>query len=120
MSRYARRTDDNHRAIVDALERVGCLVVSLAAVGNGVPDLLVLRAGKLFLLEVKDGAKVPSARKLTGEQQSFRKLWPVHVVLSPIDALRAVGLVDMRARAVANGEATERRIDAHVATLEAK
>jgi hypothetical protein len=102
VSRYARRIDDNHRSIVEALEKVGCLVLSLAAVGKGVPDLLVLRAGRLFLLEIKDGSKVASRRELTPAQRSFRRLWPVHVVLSPIDALRAVGLT-------APQEAVERR-----------
>ena len=35
------KTDANHADIVDALRRVGASVVSLASVGNGVPDLLV-------------------------------------------------------------------------------
>ena len=104
MSRYARRIDDNHTDIVAVLEKVGCLVLSIAPVGCGCPDLLVLRAGKLFLLEVKDGAKSPSRRKLTPDQQSFHKLWPVHVVLSPIDALRAVGLSSPQAQAERMGQ----------------
>ena len=36
--RRAARTDANQAAIVDALRSVGCSVVSLSAVGKGVPD----------------------------------------------------------------------------------
>ena len=70
--RRAAKVDTNHREIVAALERCGCSVQSLAAVGAGVPDLLVgvaARAGRLTLLmEVKDGARPPSERRLTPDQ----------------------------------------------------
>jgi hypothetical protein len=47
----------------------------------------------LWLLEVKDGAKPPSARKLTPEQEEWHRHWPVAVVTSVDEALRAVGLI---------------------------
>ena len=105
--RRAAKVDANHGVIVTALRKCGCQVQSLAAVGKGVPDLLVERAGKLFLLEVKDGAKVPSARKLTPDEARFGRTWPVHVVLSPEDALRAVGFSDIRARVDRNARAVD-------------
>lgn len=115
--RRAAKVDANHGVIVTALRKCGCQVQSLAAVGKGVPDLLVERAGKLFLLEVKDGAKVPSARKLTPDEARFGRTWPVHVVLSPEDALRAVGFSDMRARVDANARAVDRHCDAVLAAF---
>ena len=95
MSRYARRVDDNHAAIVKALRAVGCAVQSLAAVGSGCPDLVVGRHGMTFLLEVKDGAKPPSARKLTPDEAEWHRAWcgvPVVTVSSIQEALIAVGV----------------------------
>lgn len=88
----AARTDSNHTDVVKALRKAGCRVQSLASVGKGVPDLLVgSPTGRLVLLEVKDGAKVPSARKRTPDQVTWHEAWsacPVFVVLSPEEAVR--------------------------------
>lgn len=73
--RKAARVDTNQKEIVDALRKVGAGVISLAAVGKGVPDLLVFFRGKLRLIEIKDGNKPPSQRKLTPDQQAFHALW---------------------------------------------
>lgn len=54
----------------------------LSGVGNGVPDLMCsINHGKgpITLLEVKDGAKKPSARKLTGPEKEWHSLWHEHV-----------------------------------------
>lgn len=84
------RVDGPHGDIRDALRRVGCDVLSLAALGDGVPDLLVHRAGRWWLFEVKDGAKSPSRRKLTPDERRFAERWPVRVVLSVDEALAMV------------------------------
>lgn len=91
--RRAARTDANQEAIVAALRAVGGGVLSLAALGRGVPDLLVSFGGSLFLLELKDGSKPPSKRKLTKDQKDWIAQWPgcVAVVSSPAEALKAVG-----------------------------
>jgi Holliday junction resolvase len=90
--RRAARIDDNQRDLVSTLRRAGCNVLSLAAVGNGCPDLLVYRADNLYMLEIKDGKKVKSRRKLTPHQVTFKKDWPVVVVTDIDSALQAVGL----------------------------
>ncbi len=94
MIRRAARRDDNHQEIVRGLRKAGCSVLDLGAVGDGCPDLLVKRAGRLVLMEVKDGKKPPSARKLTPDQVVFHQLWGecVVVVTSIEEALEAVGL----------------------------
>lgn len=77
--------DRNETEIVKGLRARGCLVQPLMQ-GNGVPDLLVCApGGAVILLEVKDPAKVPSARKLTPEQVEWHSAWlahgaPLHVV----------------------------------------
>lgn len=85
------RVDAPHGAIRDALRRIGCDVLSLAALGSGAPDLLVHAGeGRLLLLEVKDGTKPPSERQLTPAEQRFGVCWPVHVVTSVDEALAIV------------------------------
>jgi hypothetical protein len=96
--RRAAKVDDNHRTIVAALVKVGCLVQSLAGVGAGVPDLLVWSpfTKRLHLVEVKDGDKVPSAQKLTPAQQAWWEHWALAsesmaVARSVDEALAIVG-----------------------------
>ena len=73
--RRAARTDANQEEIVKALRAVGATVQSLAAVGHGVPDLLVGYQGKTILMEVKDGTKSPSKRQLTEDQVKWIDAW---------------------------------------------
>lgn len=92
--RRAARVDDNQAEIVAALRRAGCSVCSLAGVGKGCPDLVVGLRGVTYLLEVKDGSKCPSKRRLTAGEQQWHENWRGHVaVVSSVDeALDAVGL----------------------------
>lgn len=88
--RRAAKVDRNQAEIVDALRRAGCSVYCLHSVGKGFPDLLVGRAGRNKLMEVKDGALPPSARKLTPDEEKFHQEWrgEVVIVYTPEDALR--------------------------------
>lgn len=72
--RYANRIDANQNKIVDALRKAGA-VVRIISQGDGIPDLLVGYRGYTILMEVKDGDKVPSARKLTEAEQKFFDDW---------------------------------------------
>ncbi len=87
--RYANRIDANQNKIVDALRKAGA-VVRIISQGDGIPDLLVGYKGYTILMEVKDGAKVPSARKLTEAEQKFFNDWQgglLMIVKSPEEAL---------------------------------
>ena len=86
--RRAARTDENQEQIVKALRAVGASVQSLAAVGHGVPDLLVGYQGKNILIEIKDGNKTPSKRKLTDDQVKWHESWNggAVVVVDSVDA----------------------------------
>ena len=86
--RRAAKIDANQPAIVSALRKVGCTVQSLAAVGKGVPDLLVGYQGKTYLLEVKDGKWT-----LTPDQVDWHGKWkggPLRVVASIDEAIEAI------------------------------
>ncbi len=96
MSRRAARTDANQTAVVSALRAAGAFVRSLASVGDGMPDLIVGFRETTLLMEVKDGHKSPSARKLTPEQVKFHAEWtggPLAVVDGPEAALRVLGVI---------------------------
>ena len=97
--RLKAKLDENHTEVVKQLRQIGCLVLSLAAVGKGCPDLLVARDGRLLLLEVKreikKGKVFPSKSKLNQEQEDFAKLWKGYVatVRSPEEAVKvALGI----------------------------
>lgn len=89
--RRAARRDNNERDIINALVAAGCLVQSLSQ-GSGVPDLLVgVPSGRLVLVEVKDGRKIPSARRLTDDEIAWHNKWaqfPVFVVSTVDEALK--------------------------------
>lgn len=90
--RRRSKVDDNQSEIVQALRNMGCSVECLHAVGSGVPDLLVGLNGINLLLEVKDGSKPPSARKLTIDQVIWHDEWrgQVQIVKSVEHAIRIV------------------------------
>ena len=87
----AARIDRNQPEIVKALRAVGVSVQHLHEVGSGCPDLLCAVNDHTFLIEVKDGDKVPSKQALTPDQVTWHAGWnaPVHIANS-IDAALAV------------------------------
>jgi hypothetical protein len=94
--RRAARIDANQEQVVSALRAAGATVQSLAGVGVGVPDLLVGYQGKTLLLEVKDGKKPPSERRLTEDQVRWHGAWhggPLAVVDGVEAALRMLGAI---------------------------
>jgi len=93
--RRAARVDANQDAIVSALRAAGASVQPLSAVGQGCPDLLAGFRGTNYLLECKNGAKYPAHRRLTADQKEWIPAWrgAVCVVLSPEEALRAIGVI---------------------------
>lgn len=91
--RHRPRLDANHTEIVDGLRQIGATVQSLAGIGGGCPDILVGWHGVNILMEIKDGSKPASARKLTDDEQVWIDEWrggDVWVVESLSDALFAV------------------------------
>lgn len=70
----AKRVDRNHGDIRKTFRRLGWIVHDLSALGGGMPDLLIVKpfnfitGRRALLVEVKDGAKAPSARRLTPAQ----------------------------------------------------
>jgi len=95
--RRAAKIDANQKEVVDALRLAGASVQSLAAVGKGVPDLLVGFKNVTVLMEVKDGKKCLSDRRLTEDQQKWHQQWKggtVSIVDSVDAALRVLKVVE--------------------------
>ena len=88
----ARRVDRNHGEVVAALRKIGCEVMDLSRVGNGCADLIACLGFRIRLLEIKDGSKPPSARKLTPAQKVWHESWRRHVdvVESPEQAIEVM------------------------------
>lgn len=96
----AAKIDANQPEIVKVLRAMGVSVQPLHTVGGGVPDLLCAIFGFTFLIEVKDGAKIPSAQKLTPDQVVWHANWkaPVHVVNSINAAIEVVKIYKQKVR----------------------
>lgn len=87
--RHGKR-DLNHGEIKQALLACGCSVLDLADTGNSVPDLLVGRHGRSFLLEVKSPTGKEKPGQIEARQAWCGDRWAV--VRSVQDALRIVGI----------------------------
>lgn len=76
---------------------LGCTVQHLHMVGKGCPDILVGYRNINLLIEIKNGALVPSARKLTTDESGWHKRWAgqVCIVESNSDVL---DLIDKTAK----------------------
>lgn len=89
MARRAAKVDSNQGEIMKALRKLGASVQPLHGVGMGCPDLLVGFRGANFLMEIKDGDKVPSKQRLTSWQEKWHRVWDGQacVVTCPEDAI---------------------------------
>lgn len=93
--RRAARRDSNEGDIINAMRAEGAYVKVIN--DEGLFDLLVSHRGETLLVEVKDGAKPPSARRLTDAEQKFHDEWPgsdlyiVNSVEEAIALLRTCG-----------------------------
>ena len=97
--RQASKVDRNQAEIVKALRQAGATVQPLHAVGQGCPDLLVGWRGMNILIEVKDGSKSPSRRKLTGDQVDWHRMWTGQVdVVETVD--QAIDLLEATSRKI--------------------
>ncbi len=95
--RRAAKVDANQAEIVTAFRRMGFTVHCLHAAGEGVPDLLLSRAGENYLIEVKDGSLPPSARQLTPAQKAWHADWrgQVDIIKSVDEAIEWAGSLNV-------------------------
>lgn len=90
-----KRIDANQPEIVARLREVGASVTPTHEIGRGFPDLAVGFRGTTYLIEVKDGSKPPSKRRLTPDEQEWHETWrgQVAIIETVEDALRLLGVI---------------------------
>lgn len=84
MRRYAARVDANQSEIFKLWRDLGALVTDTSRFGDGFPDCMLAYRGKIFLAELKDGSKPPSAQRLTPQQEIFHRQHEAHGIVIPI------------------------------------
>ncbi len=93
--RHKARVDDNQPEIVRAFRRLGCSVAHTHQLGKGFPDLIIGFMKKNFLIEIKDGSKIPSKQKLTDDELEFHNAWlgNIHIIKSEDEAIDLVNRI---------------------------
>ena len=94
--RYASKVDSNQSEIVKALRNCGAFVFLTYQLKNSC-DCIVYYRGNTYTVEIKDGSKPISARKLTEGEQEFKakiesvdcKYWVIESVDDAISMLES-------------------------------
>ena len=95
MRKSRNRVDAPTKSIRDAVRQVGGVYVDCTGDGSIGFDCILAFRGRLFLCEIKNGEKPPSARKLTGREltraaELARAGVLVHLVFDAEDALQII------------------------------
>ena len=72
--RRAAKVDDNQAEIVKAFRKLGWYVLIISQLKNCC-DIIVSKEGRTIAIEIKDGNKPPSARKLSDGEVKFKSEW---------------------------------------------
>ena len=70
----ANRIDANQTEIIKYFRSMGCYVLNISSLKNCC-DILVSKNGATVAIEIKDGSKPKSARRLTSGEAKFRDEW---------------------------------------------
>ena len=79
--RHKARIDANQNRIRDVFRKMGATWQSLASVGSGCPDAVIGYEGGNYMVEIKDGEKPISKRRLTPQQQDWFANWAGQVTI---------------------------------------
>ena len=72
--RRAAKVDDNQSEIVTLFRKLGWTVLIISQLKN-CADIIVSKNGRTVTVEIKDGNKSPSQRKLSEGEVKFRDNW---------------------------------------------
>jgi len=92
--RRAAKIDDNQKKIVEGLRKCGVSVSVTSMMGKGFPDIIAGHSGTNYMIELKDGNKTASRRKLTEDEQEWHDKWKGQVAVADSleDCLIIIGL----------------------------
>ena len=90
------RTDANQKEIVKTFRQLGFSVAITSMIGCGFPDILIAKHRKNYLVEIKDGRRIPSERDLTPDEEEFISEWrgAIYIVESVEQAIALAKLLD--------------------------
>ena len=82
--RHAKRTDENHAAIVAEIRTVlpDATLLDLSGSGKGCPDVCIGWKGRNWFYELKNPGQPPSKRKLTPMQSELHQGWQGHMAVA--------------------------------------
>jgi len=94
--RRVAKVDANQPEIVAAFRKVGASVLHLHQVGSGCPDILIGYHGFNILVEIKDGSKPPSERRLTEDEEVFFDNWigKIYIIENITQVLNLIALIN--------------------------
>lgn len=72
--RRAARKDANHNEITDCFSSLGYSVLDISQLKNAC-DAIVAKGSRTIAIEIKDGSKPPSQRKLSSGEVNFKNRW---------------------------------------------
>lgn len=72
--RRAAKTDDNQKEVVSLFRKLGWYVLIVSQLKNCC-DIIVSKGGATYAIEIKDGKKPPSSRKLSEGEEKFKNEW---------------------------------------------
>ena len=74
--RRAAKIDSNQNKVIKSLRQIpGVTVAITSQLGGGFVDFVLGYKGVNYMIELKDGDKAPSQRKLTPDEDKFHKEW---------------------------------------------
>ncbi len=73
-SHLGNNRDTNHNELVNHFREFGLSVLIIADLANCC-DIVIALHGRTIMIEIKDGKKPPSARKLTSGEIAFKESW---------------------------------------------
>lgn len=91
-----KKTDANHKEIIDGCRKIPSIsVFSTHMVGKGFPDVVIGYKGINYLVEIKDGKKSKSQKKLTNDEIKFHGSWcgQIIIVENIDDVLRMLKII---------------------------
>lgn len=72
--RRAAKVDDNQADVVKLFRKLGWTVLIISQLKNCC-DIIISKSGRTVAVEIKDGKKPPSQRKLSAGEIKFRDNW---------------------------------------------
>lgn len=93
--RLKGRVDANQGKLVEIARKMGVSVHITSGLGKGFPDCIMGFRGRNYMVEFKDGSKVPSKQKLTRDELFFHQTWSgkIHVITNEQELMEMLNVV---------------------------